>query len=316
MRDHALRVAAGILGAILIGGVVAGARAIASGPGGAAHAAAAPAAAVARIRIATWNIAWLARRSGDGPVPRRAADYRRLAAVAARLNADVVALQEIDGVEAARRVFDPSDYDFMFTGGASNRQRTGFAVRRGLERTAHPDYVDLAVETGARRGADITLHLAGVDLRLLAVHLKSGCPSEPLDGRSAPCRILGRQEAALERWIDARVRDRVAFAVLGDFNRRFEPPDSFWPDLDDGEPAGADLVDLAEGRRPACWQRRHRRFIDHVVLSRAAATLVVPGSFASPDYLPDERPFETTLSDHCPLVFEIDAARPGSGAER
>src|SRR5262245_30109618 len=101
MRDHALRVAAGVLGAILIGGVVAGARAKAPGPGGAAHAAAAPATPAARIRIATWNIAWLARRSGDGPVPRRAADYRRLATVAARLDADVVALQEIDGVEAA-----------------------------------------------------------------------------------------------------------------------------------------------------------------------------------------------------------------------
>lgn len=271
----------------------------------------------ARLRIATWNIEWLARRSGEGPVPRRAADYRRLAAVAARLDADVIALQEIDGPEAARRVFDPKRYDFFFTGDEGNRQRPGFAVRRGLRVTRHADVTGLAVETGARRGADITLHLEGGDLRLLAVHLKSGCAGGPLDGPAAPCRTLRRQGEALERWVDARAREGVAFGVLGDFNRRFEPPDRFWIDLDDGEPAEADLVDLGSGRRPACWRGRYRRFVDHVVLSRVAAARVVAGSFLAPDYLPEERRFEATLSDHCPLVFELEAGVvAGEGSPR
>ncbi|HUD71398.1 MAG TPA: endonuclease/exonuclease/phosphatase family protein [Dongiaceae bacterium] len=266
----------------------------------------------ARLRVATWNLEWLARTPGQGPVPRRAADYRRLAAIAVRLDADLVALQEVDGPEAARRVFDPATYDFIFTGDVTNRQRTGFAVRRGLQVTRHPDLVDLAVETGARRGADLTVHLAGADLRLLAVHLKSGCAGGPIDGAEAPCSTLKRQQAVLESWIDARVAAGEPFLVLGDFNRRFEAPDRFWIDLDDGEPPGADLVDLAEGRSPACWGGRHRQFIDHAVLGRATAGWVVPGSFASPDYLPEERRYESTLSDHCPLRFTLDTARPPS----
>ncbi len=266
----------------------------------------------AHLRVATWNIAWLSRAPGRGPVPRRAADYRRLAVIADRLAADVVALQEVDGPEAARRVFDPGTYDLFFTDDGTNRQRTGFAVRRGFGVTRHPDLVDLAVETGARRGADVTLHLAGADLRLLAVHLKSGCAGDPIDDPAAACRTLKRQQAVLERWVDARVAAGEPFLVLGDFNRRFEAPDRFWVDLDDGDPPGADLVDLAEGRRPACWSGRHRQFIDHAVLGRATAGWVVPGSFASPDYLPEERRFEATLSDHCPIRFTLDTSRPPS----
>jgi hypothetical protein len=43
------------------------------------------------------------------------------------LDADVIALQEVDGPEAARLIFDPAEYEFHFSS-QNNPQRTGFAI--------------------------------------------------------------------------------------------------------------------------------------------------------------------------------------------
>src|SRR5262245_11250729 len=167
----------------------------------------------ARLRLATWNVAWLNRSPGAGRVPRSEADYARLRRQAARLGADVVALQEIDGPGAARRLFDAETWDLHLTGDTTNPQRTGFAIRRGIPVTRHPDLVDLA-GAGRRRGADLTVHLRGGDLRLLAVHLKAGCQTGPLTGGREECAVLARQLVVLERWIDDRAREGEAFAVI------------------------------------------------------------------------------------------------------
>jgi endonuclease/exonuclease/phosphatase family metal-dependent hydrolase len=262
----------------------------------------------ARLRLATWNVAWLNRSPGEGRVPRHEEDYARLRRLAEGLGADVVALQEIDGPEAARRLFDASSWDLQVTGDPANPQRIGFAIRRGIPVTRHPDLVDLA-GPGRRRGADLTVHLRGGDLRLLAVHLKSGCQTASLTSGREECTVLARQLAALERWIDERAREGGAFAVLGDFNRRFDPPDRFWAEIDDADPPGADLTAVTEGKRPACWGGRYSGFIDHIVLGRSAAAWIVPHSFESIDYDPADRPHEAVLSDHCPLVVELDSLR-------
>ena len=61
--------------------------------------------------------------------PRSAADYASLRHYAAMLAADIVALQEVDGPEAAAQVFP--GYDYCFTTRA-HTQKNGFAIRRGL----------------------------------------------------------------------------------------------------------------------------------------------------------------------------------------
>ena len=69
-----------------------------------------PASAQQEIRLATWNIAWLTLKPAGHPdLPRdiRARtpeDFRLLRGYAERLNADIVAIQEIDGEAAAARV--------------------------------------------------------------------------------------------------------------------------------------------------------------------------------------------------------------------
>ena len=83
------------------------------------------------------------------------------------LDADVIAVQEVDGPEAAQQIFDPNEYQFHFSS-RNHSQRTGFAIRRGLAFTPHPDFEALDVG-GLRYGTDLTVMLDGQPLRLLSV---------------------------------------------------------------------------------------------------------------------------------------------------
>jgi endonuclease/exonuclease/phosphatase family metal-dependent hydrolase len=217
----------------------------------------------AELKLASWNIAWLSLRpAGDDMIPRdiprrERADFARLQAYAQRLEADIVALQEVDGPEAAARVFSPRDHAFFFAR-ENDVQRTGFAVRRSLSVTQNADLVELDVAPDARfshrRGTDITVEVAGRRLRLLSIHLAAGCQSGPLDAdRSRQCANLAEQSGVLARWIAAREGEGVAFAILGDFNRRMDHPrDEMGSTL--GE-AGR-LLRATEGASDPCWAGR------------------------------------------------------------
>ncbi len=65
---------------------------------------ASPADAQTNLTIATWNIAWLNEFNNTGIIERKNADYQRVAKYANRIQADVIAVQEVDGEAAARRV--------------------------------------------------------------------------------------------------------------------------------------------------------------------------------------------------------------------
>jgi len=84
-------------------------------------------AVAAPLKLATWDIDWLtARAAGDGGLPadvavRQPADLAALRDYAAALDADVVALQGVDGPEAAALIF-PN------TPGATSRRPTSTAT--------------------------------------------------------------------------------------------------------------------------------------------------------------------------------------------
>ena len=77
-------------------------------------------------------------------------------------------MQEVDGEEALRRVFDDAVYDYHVAS-QSGVQRTGFAYRSGLRVALNPDYAALDVG-GVRVGTDLTVIVNDRPLRLLSVH--------------------------------------------------------------------------------------------------------------------------------------------------
>lgn len=265
------------------------------------------------LKIASWNLEHLAEDGETGCRPRTDADYAVLRTYADRLDADIVAFQEVQSVKAAARVFDPARYDIVIEarpgGGRAapckglpgrflNRQAVGFAIRKGLAYERLADVTDLQLgDANLRSGVDVVVRpRQAAPIRLLAVHLKSGCAS----GTSGEaCATLRRQAPVVEGWIDARAREGLRFAVLGDFNRRLAlAGDPIWNEWDDADPANADLV-LAEGAQGARCDPRYKDFIDHVVLDRRAASglagfeeLTYDGQGARP-------------SDHCPIAVRL-----------
>lgn len=299
------------------------------------------------LRIATWNLQWLVAPEnfvalerncvprGASPGGRRrtlpcdvaadlersTADFDALASYARELDADVVAIQEVDGPAAARRVFP--GYRFCLSGETAV-QNHGFAVREGVAFRCGADLVELSLAGRVRRGVELVLYPGTpAETRLLAVHLKSGCGRRTLDSPREPCRALARQVPVLERWVDAQAAAGRPFALLGDFNRELlrdpGPPRndagetrSLWAEIDDGDPPEADLVNAAEGERFVnCHPGQNfGGYIDHIVLSRSLAARRVPGSFRRVTFEPAEA-LRRKLTDHCPVAVDLDL-RPGA----
>ena len=297
--------------------------------------------ATGELKLATWNLEWLiapealqALRSqctpaGVRPPPnaraipcdvaarlnRGRADFEALARYARLLDADVVALQEVDGESAARLVFP--GYRFCFTG-RRNVQNTGFAIRSGLPFRCGRDLKALSLGDSVRRGAELVLYPGEArEIRLLSVHLKSGCGSRLLDDPRKECVAVGRQVPLLEQWIDAEAAAHRSFAVLGDFNRDLlrdrGPARSeagallrLWPEIDDGDPPEADLTNTAEGGRfvNCSMKQAFRGYIDYIVLSHSLAGRLVPGSFDRVVYRTEDA-VARKLPDHCPVSVRI-----------
>jgi endonuclease/exonuclease/phosphatase family metal-dependent hydrolase len=278
------------------------------------------------LTIATWNLEWLIAPAhfqmlkqhcipkGAPPAPdsipcdvahrleRSERDFAALARYARELDADVIALQEVDGETAARLVFP--DYTFCFTRRA-HVQNNGFAIRAGLPHRCDPDLESLSLGDTLRRGAQLTLYPGEPhELRLLSVHLKSGCSDPPLSRDDKACRDLTRQAPRLREWMDEQDHAGRPYVVLGDFNRDLlsdAGPGGLWQQLS-GAGAGR-LVNAASGEpfRKCVPGQGYAAYIDHIVLSRGLAAGLVPGSFARLTYRPiDAR--RTRLSDHCPVA--------------
>ena len=297
------------------------------------------AAADGRVTIGSWNMDWLMTPATfDALAPRCAGhglrvggsdrnipcnlvpdkrwsedDLARLRAFAATLPLDVIALQETDGVDAASRIFP--DRDFCFTK-RLHVQNVGFAIRRGVPFRCHRDYRALGLPgNDVRWGADLTIYPGTArEVRLLAVHLKASCNRDPLTGPRPDCQMLQQQVPILEDWIDRRARNRDAFAVIGDFNRRFDREHesardahdriaAMWPEIDDGEPADADLTDAGAEHGPVGCNNGHgaRMPIDHLVLGRTLARRMIARSFRAWDY-----PAGGRWPDHCVISVELD----------
>ena len=258
----------------------------------------------ADLKVATWNMEWLTNRpAGDAELPsdvqpKSAADIAVLRQYAAQLNADVVAMQEVDGPGVAAAVFPPDRYALFFTGD-DVVQRVGVAVRRGISVRRNPDVAALDLYPQARHrlrsGLDLTLDLPSGPLRLLALHLKTGCQRDPLaTSARRQCATLRGQVPVVAGWIAQRRREGVPFVVLGDFNRWMNGPDAMLAAFE----AAAPLARATEGHDSPCWGGEH--FIDHILAGGAARAWLDPQSLRVLVYRegPDRKEH---LSDHCPV---------------
>jgi hypothetical protein len=153
------------------------------------------------------------------------------------------------------------------------------------------------------------------------VHLKSGCPAGPLTAEGRNCDLLSKQVAPLEAWIDEQAAAGRRFGVLGDFNRRFSlekgpakdsagRPLNVWPEINDGEPVAARLLDVTAKKKfaPCTTDSEYREYIDTILLGRDLAKTAIQKSFVRVVY-DDADAKARWLSDHCPVGIGLKLSR-------
>ena len=261
----------------------------------------------AELKIATWNLDWLTTRPTGSPgLPsdvqaRTQDDFDKLRQYALELDADVIAVEEVDGRQAAVKVFPADKYSIHMTHDRVT-QRTGLIVRRGLHYDINPDVTAIAGNPAARlrSGADITLHLKSGPLRLLAVHLKTGCQAQPLaNATRRSCVELAEQIPPIQAWIAARIAEKTPFLVLGDFNRWMDGRDPFIAALRQTAP----LSRATEGHSSPCWGAE--TFIDHILAGGAAIGWMRPDTLRVLRYRETDPAWKARLSDHCPVSVRL-----------
>jgi endonuclease/exonuclease/phosphatase family metal-dependent hydrolase len=261
----------------------------------------------ADLKLATWNLEWLTERSAAearlpaDAHPKQPEDIDLLRRYAGELDADVIAIEEVDGPAVAARVFPPENYSIHMTRDHVV-QRVGLVVRRGIRYSVNPDVSDLNVDPRhqLRSGADITLVLAPGSLRVLAVHLKTGCFDERLTHTTRrTCAELSAQIPPLQDWIAARTAEGMPFVILGDFNRHMDGRDQFLAALRQTAP----LTRATEGSASPCWGGE--AFIDHILLGGAARAWLQPDTLRVLTYRETDEAWKERLSDHCPVSVRL-----------
>ena len=277
------------------------------------------------LRIAAWNLEFLKDSDLEGCIPREEADYAAIARQVKTLDADIVAFQEVENEAAARRVFSSAQWHVEVStrpvphSNRTCRERpeallghiaTGFAIRRGIDYRREGDFSALGGGSPFDRwGTDVAVTAGERELRLLSIHLRSGCwgvGEDETASRASICRVLLEQLRLLKSWSDARRAEEADFIVLGDFNRRLAiPGDPGWATL---SPLDAPLRLVTTSRISRC-DPRFVEFIDHLVLGGRAVAALVPDSFR-------EVPRKGPHPDHCAIAADLDLGAPRRAGSR
>lgn len=255
------------------------------------------------LRFATWNILYLDAPGQGSRAPRTTEDYDRLKKYVTRLEADVIALQEIHGVAAVRAILPEADWE-SWCEQRSSTQNVCMAVRKAAGWTVvkNPDVTELNVGGNLRTGMDTTLTRQGYQsVRILNVHMKADC----YFGDTSPgCGTFFNQIGTVEAWIDARATEQVPYIVMGDFNRFLTDDDKAWLELDDSEPANADLTKTTATDNTPCWGNMFANYIDYIILDPISASWLQESQQLVFDET-DFNAFNEKLSDHCPLWADL-----------
>ncbi len=270
-----------------------------------------------KLHLVSWNMEHLAENVDEGCLPRQIEDYERMRIFAKELNADVVALQEVESVRAVARVFPDKDwniivsdrlasrsYDCRGNGQKSTQQRVALVIRKGVKYQKVGGFKELALDKdGLRYGLVAKIILGKQTLEVMCVHLKSGCFVDDYSTSTRrACKTFEQQAPILDGWVEAHIKEKRPFVLLGDFNHRIANPDNkLWKELTeiDGEPL---VISNSMKELKGCHPR-YPEPIDHILMGAGAEQWQLEGS-QDIYYFPSKTGTmteEEMFSDHCPI---------------
>ncbi len=284
---------------------------------------AAPLRAGESIRIATWNVEnyLIQNRVVDGTwlpdYPKPESEKAALRQVIRRIDADVIALQEMGTEDFLRELqtdlaAEGLDYPFRATGaGQDSVRRVAVLSRLPIHSvTIHTDldFPYFGDRLQPRRALlEIELHIADATLRLFVVHLKSKW-TERDDDPQANRRRIGEATAIRNRILELIDPQTGYYLILGDFN---DSPRS--STLARFLQRGEQIISLmthptdSRGHRwTQHWEREdlYSR-IDYILVSPALMPMLVEESLLITDCAD-----VAAASDHRPLVAAFALAQP------
>lgn len=263
------------------------------------------------LKLATWNVEWLVSYKDIQitPIPkdihlRSPEAFKRLRHYGEKLQADIIALQEVGSIETLSKIFPDNQYLYFITKDPI-AQHTALAIRNNVfvKIEQNPDLIELNQANNSRplrSGLDITLYTQTNSLRILVIHLKSGYQDYPLDRPKLKqsCTLLKEQQPILKKWIQKRLDENQAFIILGDFNRIISPNDLFFKTLSD-----KNLFYPTAYQANPCWEGNY--FIDGFIINSKAKTWLQSNSLRVLKYIERGYNEQNQLSDHCPVSVKL-----------
>jgi endonuclease/exonuclease/phosphatase family metal-dependent hydrolase len=282
---------------------------------------------VDRLNIISWNVEHLAQDNHQGCKPRTENDYQQLKTFARSINANIIALQEVESKQAVHRILPANEWSVEISNRAnskpyecrqskkskkksrwSTQQKVAIAIRKDIRYQRQSDFTELGLDVeGLRVGVQIKIQHSQQKFDLLALHLKSGCfVDNYARSRKEACHILAKQAAILDAWVENRAKNNKGFILLGDFNHRISAPyNTLWRDLNY---IGNQPLELYNNMRDKLnCHPYYPAPIDHILISKQLSQSVVANS-QQVYYYPHKGKMKKRdmLSDHCPIGVELD----------
>ncbi len=262
------------------------------------------------LSIATFNIAWLGDGVGNENVPRTKDEYKLIADIINETSADIIALQEIENMQALNQllVYIPEYTAVLGTNGKS--QNVGFMYKKSLNVESLGEYQPIAVDPSRNRpGYVVKVHKGNFDCYIMSVHFKSTSRFDSTDELRIASRMMRReqsQKAVL--WIDSIKSNNIdqdIFIVgdLNDFPKREKEPTL------QALTSSPDITFLTSDMKSCKFQNFY--VIDHIIASKSAYNRFIKGSERIIDiYSMHSKEVVDKISDHCPIVMQFDVTQP------
>ena len=262
------------------------------------------------LSIATFNIAWLGDGEGKDVIPRTKEQYALIADIINETSADIIALQEIENMQALNQLLvHLPDYTAVL-GSNGNSQNVGFIYRKSLKIESIGEYLPIAIDPSRNRpGYVVKVKKGNFDCFLMSVHFKSTSRYDSTDEMRTESRRMRREQSQKAMaWIDSIKTNNIdqdIFIVgdLNDFPKREKEPTL-------QALANSSEVTFLTSEMKSC-KFQNFYVIDHIIASKSAQNRFVKGSERIIDiYSMHSKEVADKISDHCPIVMQFDVTQP------
>lgn len=260
--------------------------------------------------MATFNIAWLGDGEGKDVISRTQEEYKLIADIINETSADIIALQEIENMQALNLLLVHLPEYTAILGSNGKAQNVGFMYKKSLKVESLGEYAPIAIDPNRNRpGYVVKVKKGNFDCYMMSVHFKSTSRFDSTDEMRSESRKMRREQSAKAKfWMDSLRSNNIDqdIFIVGDLNdfpkREKEPTLQALSESND--------ITFLTAEMKSC---KFRNFfvIDHIIASKQAHARFIKGSERIIDILSmHSKEVAEKISDHCPIVMQFDVTQP------